>query len=148
MAREVSVVASPAVGVALLAGFVRHEGRAPMMPLHLFRSPTFSGNLLTLLLYGALGGAFFLLPFAATQARIFRDAGRRRVPAVHTDHGTDVALVRRSALARRRAAPVDRPRDHQQQIDLPCNAVMPSAIGGLSGLSQARRAGAFNEFTL
>jgi MFS family permease len=36
-----------------------------MMPLGLFRSATFSGvNALTLLLYGALGGAFFLLPFA------------------------------------------------------------------------------------
>jgi MFS family permease len=35
-----------------------------MMPLGLFRSATFSGiNALTLLLYGALGGAFFLLPF-------------------------------------------------------------------------------------
>ena len=35
------------------------------MPLRLFRSATFSGvNALTLLLYGALGGAMFLLPFA------------------------------------------------------------------------------------
>ena len=51
----------------LLAVFVWHEGRtpAPMMPLGLFRSATFSGvNALTLLLYGALGGAMFLLPFA------------------------------------------------------------------------------------
>jgi EmrB/QacA subfamily drug resistance transporter len=54
-------------GVVLLAIFVWHEGRAPapMMPLGLFRSATFSGvNALTLLLYGALGGALFLLPFA------------------------------------------------------------------------------------
>ena len=54
-------------GVVLLAIFVWHEGRtpAPMMPLGLFRSATFSGvNALTLLLYGALGGAMFLLPFA------------------------------------------------------------------------------------
>ena len=35
-----------------------------MMPLGLFRSRAFSGaNLLTLLLYFALGGALFLLPF-------------------------------------------------------------------------------------
>jgi MFS family permease len=35
-----------------------------MVPLALFRSRAFSGiNLLTLLLYGALGGGFFLLPF-------------------------------------------------------------------------------------
>jgi predicted MFS family arabinose efflux permease len=39
-----------------------------MMPPALFRSPTFSGvNLLTLLLYTALGGAFFFLPFALMQ---------------------------------------------------------------------------------
>jgi hypothetical protein len=35
-----------------------------MMPLYLFRSRTFSGtNLLTLFLYGALGGALYFLPF-------------------------------------------------------------------------------------
>jgi hypothetical protein len=39
-----------------------------MMPLGLFRSRTFSGiNVLTLLLYSALGGAFFLLPFDLIQ---------------------------------------------------------------------------------
>jgi MFS family permease len=39
-----------------------------MMPLDLFGSSTFSGvNLLTLLLYGALGGAFFFVPFLLIQ---------------------------------------------------------------------------------
>jgi predicted MFS family arabinose efflux permease len=39
-----------------------------MMPLKLFRSPMFAGvNLLTLLLYAGLGGAFFFLPFALIQ---------------------------------------------------------------------------------
>jgi MFS family permease len=63
---EASMPASLAGGALLLALFVWHEGRtsAPMMPLGLFRSATFSGiNALTLLLYGALGGAYFLLPF-------------------------------------------------------------------------------------
>ncbi len=47
-----------------------HRSRAPMMPLELFRARTFSGiNLLTLLLYGALGGAFFFLPFLLIQGR-------------------------------------------------------------------------------
>lgn len=53
-------------GVALLAAFLWAEARErrPMMPLGLFRSPVFSGvNLLTLLLYFALGGAMFFLPF-------------------------------------------------------------------------------------
>jgi EmrB/QacA subfamily drug resistance transporter len=53
-------------GALLLVAFVMAErrGRAPMLPLDLFRSATFSGaNLLTLLLYFALGGALFFLPF-------------------------------------------------------------------------------------
>src|SRR6266851_4880996 len=65
--RDPTTAATLAGGAVLLAIFVWHEGRspAPMMPLGLFRSATFSGvNALTLLLYGALGGAFFLLPFA------------------------------------------------------------------------------------
>jgi EmrB/QacA subfamily drug resistance transporter len=46
--------------------FIRAEARAkaPMMPLMLFRNADFSGaNALTVLLYAALGGALFLLPF-------------------------------------------------------------------------------------
>jgi MFS family permease len=61
-----TVEAALAGGVVLLVLFIWHEARTavPMMPLGLFRSATFSGvNALTLLLYGALGGAFFLLPF-------------------------------------------------------------------------------------
>lgn len=60
------IVAGLAGGVALLAAFLWAEARArhPMMPLGLFRSSVFSGiNLLTLLLYFALGGAMFFLPF-------------------------------------------------------------------------------------
>ena len=52
-------------GMALLATFIWWENRAaaPMLPLKLFRSPAFSGtNLLTFLLYGALGAALFFLP--------------------------------------------------------------------------------------
>ncbi|MEZ0471113.1 DHA2 family efflux MFS transporter permease subunit [Luteimonas salinilitoris] len=65
-------LADPAVGlaalagVAALAGFLVAEmrGRAPMMPLSLYRSRVFSGaNLITLLLYFALSGALFFLPF-------------------------------------------------------------------------------------
>lgn len=67
-----AVVTSLVAGAGLLAGFliVEAHSRAPMMPLELFRSPTFSGvNLLTLLLYGGLGGGFFFLPFLLIQAR-------------------------------------------------------------------------------
>jgi EmrB/QacA subfamily drug resistance transporter len=65
-----AVIASLVAGTLLLIAFVWVEARlrAPMMPLTLFRSPTFTGvNLLTLLLYAALGGAFFFLPFDLIQ---------------------------------------------------------------------------------
>lgn len=58
--------ASIGVGFVLLAAFVAFEARvaSPIMPPRLFRSRTFLGaNLLTLLLYFALTGAFFVLPF-------------------------------------------------------------------------------------
>ncbi|MBV9282747.1 MAG: MFS transporter [Chloroflexi bacterium] len=63
---DASVIAALAGGVVLLIAFVLAERRspAPMMPLDLFRSRTFSGvNLLTLLLYGALGASTFFFPF-------------------------------------------------------------------------------------
>jgi EmrB/QacA subfamily drug resistance transporter len=53
------------IGAALLLGFVLWEARsrAPMLPLPLFRRRAFSGsNLLTLLLYAALGALTFFLP--------------------------------------------------------------------------------------
>ena len=61
-----------AAGVGALAAFVRHEARTahPMLPLALFRSGAFSGaNIATLLLYAALSGVVFLLPFALMQVR-------------------------------------------------------------------------------
>jgi hypothetical protein len=61
-----------AVGGAFLAGFVLVEARvaSPMVPLPLFRSRAFSGaNLLTLLLYAALGGALFFVPFNLIQVQ-------------------------------------------------------------------------------
>ena len=67
-----TVVVSLALGAGLLTLFIVTElrSRAPMMPPELFRSRTFSGiNLLTLLLYGGLGGGFFFLPFLLIQAR-------------------------------------------------------------------------------
>jgi EmrB/QacA subfamily drug resistance transporter len=66
------VLATLALGVALLIAFVLVERRqlAPMVPLRLFRSRTFSGaNLLTLLLYAGLGGALFFVPFNLIQVQ-------------------------------------------------------------------------------
>src|SRR5215467_13712575 len=58
---------------------------APMVPLALFRSHTFSGaNLLTLLLYGALGGLMFFLPFNLIQVQGYSPtlAGAAFVPFI------------------------------------------------------------------
>lgn len=66
------VLIAAGIGVAALALFVRAEarGRAPMLPLALFRQPNFAGaNLLTLLLYAALGGALFFLPLNLIQVQ-------------------------------------------------------------------------------
>ncbi|MGD9536785.1 MAG: MFS transporter [Alphaproteobacteria bacterium] len=57
-------------GVLLLGWFIRIEAhaRAPMVPLSLFRSAAFGGaNMMTLLLYFALSGALFFLPFNLIQ---------------------------------------------------------------------------------
>jgi MFS family permease len=57
-------------GAALLLVFLWIEKRstAPMVPLGLFGSRQFSGvNILTLLLYGALAGTFFFVPFLIIQ---------------------------------------------------------------------------------
>ncbi|THD64951.1 MAG: MFS transporter [Phenylobacterium sp.] len=68
---DLAVLGVGGLGVVALAGFLFIERRAanPMMPLVLFKSATFSGvNALTLVLYAALGGAFFLLPFELIRA--------------------------------------------------------------------------------
>src|SRR5262249_46324961 len=64
------VIGAIVSGALLLIAFpfVERASRAPMMPLDLFRSPAFSGvNVLTVLLYGALGGPMFFLPFLLIQ---------------------------------------------------------------------------------
>jgi EmrB/QacA subfamily drug resistance transporter len=61
-----------AAGMVLLAVFFYWESRvpAPMLPLSLFRSRVFLGaNLLTLLLYAALGGVLFFLPLNLIQVQ-------------------------------------------------------------------------------
>ena len=66
------VLGALALGLLALILFVLAEGRAvnPMLPLTLFRSRTFSGaNLLTFLLYGALGGTLYYFPFNLQQVQ-------------------------------------------------------------------------------
>ena len=64
-------------GALMLAAFGLVEERSPepMVPLDLFRSRTFTGaNLLTMLLYAALGGAFFFVPFDLIQVHDYSPA--------------------------------------------------------------------------
>ncbi|MDB5989404.1 MAG: drug resistance transporter, drug:H+ antiporter family protein, partial [Herbaspirillum sp.] len=62
---DATVIATLILAALMIAIFVGVELRhpAPMLPLHLFHSRNFSGaNLLTLLLYAALGGGLYFLP--------------------------------------------------------------------------------------
>lgn len=61
-------------GILCLGVFVYRESKAsnPIVPLSLFGNRTFTGvNLITLLVYFALSGAFFLIPFYLIQVRGF-----------------------------------------------------------------------------
>jgi EmrB/QacA subfamily drug resistance transporter len=69
---QTPVIAALAIGVVMLVAFVLVELRLknPMVPLKLFRSSDFTGaNLLTLLLYAALGGAMFFLTLNLIQVQ-------------------------------------------------------------------------------
>jgi EmrB/QacA subfamily drug resistance transporter len=81
------LVATLGGGAALLAGFVVVEARsaAPMVPLGLFRSRDFAfTNALTLLLYAALGGGLFFVPFNLIQVQGYSPAaaGAAFIPTV------------------------------------------------------------------
>ena len=76
-------------GVAALIAFIIVESivDAPMMPLKIYRSKTFTGaNLITLLMYFALGGGFFFMPFAFIQVFGYTatEAGAAFLPIVAT----------------------------------------------------------------
>jgi EmrB/QacA subfamily drug resistance transporter len=65
-------IGSTVFGIIVLGAFIFIEANIynPMMPLSLFKSRTFSGaNLLTLLLYSALGGVFYFVPFNLIQVQ-------------------------------------------------------------------------------
>jgi EmrB/QacA subfamily drug resistance transporter len=70
--RSPAVVTALVGGVVAIAAFVATEARvrSPMLPLGLFRSRAFTGaNLVTLLLYFALSGVLFFLPFELIRGR-------------------------------------------------------------------------------
>jgi EmrB/QacA subfamily drug resistance transporter len=71
------VLAGFATAAVALPLFLLHESRtaAPMVPLGLFRSRSFTVlNVLTVLLYGALGGALFTVPYTLIALRGYEAA--------------------------------------------------------------------------
>ncbi|PYI77264.1 MAG: MFS transporter [Verrucomicrobia bacterium] len=75
------------VGILLIIGFVTVEARIrrPLVPLQLFRDRNFTGaNLVTLLLYAALGATFFFLPLNLIQVQGYSAtaAGAALVPLI------------------------------------------------------------------
>jgi EmrB/QacA subfamily drug resistance transporter len=81
------IIAPFLLGVIALTAFVVVEMRAaaPMMPTRLFRSRTFAGaNLLTFLLYGALGGSLFFVPLNLIQVQNYSTtaAGAAMLPLI------------------------------------------------------------------
>ena len=82
-----SVITALAAGVIVLILFLFVESRLsqPMLPLTLFRSRTFAGtNLLTFLLYAALGGTLFFLPLNLIQVQRYSptSAGAALLPFI------------------------------------------------------------------
>src|SRR6201982_1976138 len=68
--RSVMMALAAGVIVLILFFFVESRVSQPMLPLTLFRSRTFAGtNLLTFLLYAALGGTLFFLPLNLIQVQ-------------------------------------------------------------------------------
>jgi len=85
--RNAIVLGTVIGGILGMVVFVLIEAnqRAPMMPVYLFRSKNFSGaNLLTLLLYAALSGALFFVPFNLIQVQAYSplQAGAALLPFV------------------------------------------------------------------
>jgi EmrB/QacA subfamily drug resistance transporter len=83
------IITALAVALVTLAGFVVAELKhpAPMLPLRLFRSRNFAGaNLLTLLLYAALGGSLFFVPLNLIQVQGYSAtaAGAAMLPFILT----------------------------------------------------------------
>jgi len=68
-----TLAASIVAGVLLVV--VESRSKEPMIPVWLFRNPSFAGaNAVTVLLYAALSGALFILPFLLVKAHGFSAA--------------------------------------------------------------------------
>ena len=71
------IIALSVTGLALAVGFLVFEARtdSPMLPVRLFQSKGFIGaNLLTFMLYFALGGVLFFIPMTLIEAHHMRES--------------------------------------------------------------------------
>jgi len=103
---SVPVLVSLLFGAALLAAFCVVETRSahPMLPLTVFRSRQFSGaNAVTFVVYGALGGALFLVPVVLQEVSGYSalEAGTAMLPLT----AIMLALSARSAALSARIGP-------------------------------------------
>jgi EmrB/QacA subfamily drug resistance transporter len=85
--QDMRVEGSLIAGAAFLAAFLwsQHSRPNAMMPLALFRNRRFAAiNLLTLVIYGALGGALYIIPFFLIQVRHFTpsESGAALLPMI------------------------------------------------------------------
>lgn len=82
-----TIIVAACVGVIALLAFliVEARSRAPMVPLTLFRSRTFTGaNLITLFIYSGLGGVLYFLPLNLIQVQHYSptEAGGALLPLI------------------------------------------------------------------
>ena len=106
------VLASLIAGAGLLVAFcvIETRGSHPMLPLAVFRSRQFSAaNGVTFVVYGALGGALFLVPVVLQEVSGYSPLERGYgAAAADGDHARPVGQVRRALRTDRPAAADDR----------------------------------------
>ena len=133
-----AVVVTGLVGVAALVafGFVERRSRSPLVPTDLFKNPLFSAlNVVTLLVYAALGVLFVLLVLQLQVVAGFSPLGAGRGDAAdHGDHAAALGAGRTAGLADRAAHPDDGGPRHRGVRDA------PAAAGGRRGVLLVRRA--------
>ena len=124
---QTRILASLLLGVVALAAFIAVEIRqeAPMMPTRLFRSRTFTGaNLLTFLLYGALGGSLFFVPLNLIQVQGYSTtaAGAAMLPLILLLSIAVAVVGRPGRPFRREGAAGHRPGDRGRRLRDVCRS--------------------------